>query len=658
MLSGPALKAGSVIPSDTIGVFLKDVSVEASKRRKEISSTSAEHSITNSDINSRAISDVGDAVRRLPGIMLRDYGGAGSLKTVSVRGLGSQHTGISYDGAPLSDVQSGQIDLSRYSLDYLNSMSLIIGDNDNIFVPARMAASSSSLILSTFGDKLNVLSGFHMTAGLKTGSFGYVNPSLHSIYGNGKDLSMAFTGDFVHARNNFPFTIKTGSEEYYSRRENSDINSGHAEYNMIWKPKIGHSIRGKIYYFGSFRHLPGPAILYNNENHEALRETNLFGQINYSGRLSSLFSLSALGKFNWADTHYTDRNGKYPGGILSNRYMQRESYASGTLLFTPGHGLTMAYGADWFYNDLRSNSTSVNHPHRNSLLQSLAATYKVWRLTLTARCLYSLYADIASASKSSVTNARFSPSFGLSIRPIPEARLFVRMNYKNIFRMPTFNELYFDHYGTVNLKPELTEQFNAGLSYELSGQHVAGWLSSIAISTDGYFNIVKNKIVAIPYNMFVWTMTNIGKVHAYGIDAVLTAEFIPWQMQKIIVAGNYSWQKALGHTSPDYLDWNKQIPYIPVHSGAFSIVWENPWVSIGTKAHGSGQRFTTTANLPSSAIEGYMDFGFMAYHTFRFSGHELEVRADLLNAFNRQYAIIARYPMPGRSWLASLKFTL
>lgn len=224
--------------------------------------------------------------------------------------------------------------------------------------------------------------------------------------------------------------------------------------------------------------------------------------------------------------------------------------------------------------------------------------------------------------------------------------------------MPTFNELYFDHYGTVNLKPELTEQFNAGLSYELSGQHVAGWLSSIAISTDGYFNIVKNKIVAIPYNMFVWTMTNIGKVHAYGIDAVLTAEFIPWQMQKIIVAGNYSWQKALGHTSPDYLDWNKQIPYIPVHSGAFSIVWENPWVSIGTKAHGSGQRFTTTANLPSSAIEGYMDFGFMAYHTFRFSGHELEVRADLLNAFNRQYAIIARYPMPGRSWLASLKFTL
>ena len=53
-----------------------------------------------------------------------------------------------------------------------------------------------------------------------------------------------------------------------------------------------------------------------------------------------------------------------------------------------------------------------------------------------------------------------------------------------------------------------------------------------------------------------------------------------------------------------------------------------------------------------------MEFGFAAYHTFRFHGHELQLRADLINAFDARYEIVARYPMPGRSWSASIRFTL
>lgn len=657
--SGAVSKAQSPeSQGDTIGHLLNELKVDAFKNRRDIQSTAASHSINQKDINSKAISDVGDAIRRLPGIMLRDYGGTGAMKTISVRGLGSQHTGIAYDGAPLSDVQTGQIDLSRYSLDYLNEMGLTIGDNENIFIPARMAAASSSLFLSTFSDNLSVDNGYRLTARIKGGSFGFINPSFHTSYGNGKNFVQALTGDFTYARNNFPYSIRNGAEYYKSRRQNSDINSGHGEYNFLWRSGLGRSLTGKLYYFGSFRHLPGPAILYNNENNESLHETNLFAQLKFKSRLSGLFSISLFGKFNWSDTHYSDRDGKYPDGILQNRYLQREAYASVSVLMTPGSGFKMSYSIDYFYNDLRSNSINVNHPFRNSLLQSLAATYKVWRLKMTALALLSLYSDKTSADTQSAFNSRVSPSFGLSIQPLEDIGFYIRANYKNIFRMPTFNELYFDHYGTVNLKPEITEQFNAGISYELTGIDDISWLDKIVMSADGYFNSVKNKIVAIPYNMFVWTMTNLGRVHAYGIDGALSVEFIPHMKQKIIFSGNYSWQRALGHTSPEYLDWNKQVPYIPVHSGAFSLVWENPWLSIGGKATGCGERYTTTANLPSSRIPGYMDFGFMAYHIFSFKKHQIELRADLLNAFNRNYEIISRYPMPGRSWLASIKFTL
>ena len=33
--------------------------------------------------------------------------------------------------------------------------------------------------------------------------------------------------------------------------------------------------------------------------------------------------------------------------------------------------------------------------------------------------------------------------------------------------MPTFNELYFDHYGSINLNPEITDQINAGVTWSL-----------------------------------------------------------------------------------------------------------------------------------------------------------------------------------------------
>ena len=79
-----------------------------------------------------------DALKHMAGLSVRDYGGAGGMKTVSVRGIGARHTAVVYDGIALSDCQTGEIDLSRYSLDHLSSVSLVIGDDDNIFQPARV----------------------------------------------------------------------------------------------------------------------------------------------------------------------------------------------------------------------------------------------------------------------------------------------------------------------------------------------------------------------------------------------------------------------------------------------------------------------------------------------------------------------------------------
>ena len=82
---------------------LEGVTVTESQRRHTLTSTAPLHLLDRRDMLSMGITDMADALHRLPGITLRDYGGAGGMKTVSVRGFGAKHTGVSYDGVMLSD---------------------------------------------------------------------------------------------------------------------------------------------------------------------------------------------------------------------------------------------------------------------------------------------------------------------------------------------------------------------------------------------------------------------------------------------------------------------------------------------------------------------------------------------------------------------------
>ncbi len=116
---------------------LEGVTITESRQRHTVSSTAPLHLMNRQDMQTMGVTDIADALHRLPGITLRDYGGAGGMKTVSVRGFGAKHTGVSYDGVMLSECQSGEIDLSRYSLDNVGSLSLVIGETTSSYLRAK-----------------------------------------------------------------------------------------------------------------------------------------------------------------------------------------------------------------------------------------------------------------------------------------------------------------------------------------------------------------------------------------------------------------------------------------------------------------------------------------------------------------------------------------
>ncbi len=637
--------------ADTAGRSLQEFEVVSERVRKEVTSTAPLFNLTNERMKTMGVTDISDALHRLPGINIRDYGGAGGMKTVSVRGFGTTHTGVIYDGIVLSDCQSGKIDLSRYSLDNVGSLSLIVGDNSDIFVPAKASASAASIIISSMSVPGPMDSLWHVTGQMRFGSFGTYNP----YFKVGKSLTPKFSfsviGEYTHAKNNYPFTLENGKLVTRERRNNSMMNSWHGEINTRWRLTPASMLDAKVYYYDNNRQLPGPVILYNPICHEKLRDRNFFGQLTYKNLSLSKFSFQGLAKFNWDASLYHDEDGKYPGGILDEDYFQREVYVSGSALYVPTDKLVFNYSADYFYNNLTTNQMEVVGPWRHSVLQSFTGKFQNSWLLATARLLWSIYDNGVKEGISSKDENKLSPSLSVSVQPMRNRLFFIRASYKNIFRMPTFNETYYFRMGSTSLKPEDTDQFNFGLTWQYNSTN---WLNALVLTGDVYYNNVKDKIVALPTNMFIWTMTNMDKARAFGVDVTASATFNIARRQSLVFAGNYSWQRVQPRTSPTDPDYNKQVAYTPIHSGAASLSWENPWVDVVVHTTGASDRYGTSSNLPITRIKGYMEMGAALIRSFKIKRNTIDLRFDLTNILDTQYEIVGNYPMPGRAW----KFTV
>lgn len=639
------------IDNDTIdnNYQLQNVVVTESKKTNEITSAAPLYVINNKSLNIAGITDIADALNRLPGISIRDYGGAGGMKTVSVRSFGTQHTGVSYDGIMLSDCQSGQIDLSRYSLENVENLSLVIGDNDDIFIPAKNASLPAIININTIKSPTNDLLP-HLMTQIKVGSFGYISPFIKYEQNFSNKLSFSAVTEYVYAENNYPFTLRNISVVTKERRTNSRMKSGHGEANFIWNMNMRNQINGKIYYYDNDRLLPGQVRYYTNLSNEKLRDQNFFAQLGYRTFSNNNLSFKFNAKYNWAASKYKD--GSYNDGIKDADYWQREFYSSICLLYAPLTYLSFNYAADYSFNNMNSSLSTDTHPYRHTILQTATAKYKTSRISIIGKLLVSLYYNGAKYGQSARNMKKLSPSLSLSYRVFRNKDFYIRASYKNIFRAPTFNESYFYHYGSTNLLPESTDQYNIGFTLQ---QNISN-MTYAKVTLDGYLNHVKDKIVAVPYNMFIWTNINVGKVRVLGLDATadLTHRFS--NKHSLTFKASYSLQNAENRTNSDSPYYGYQIAYTPLHSGSVSLCYENPFVNITLHGTGMSNRSSNNEHYEDSNIAGFFETGITIFKSFKILHNELTLRGDIKNLFNKQYEIVKAYPMPGISYQISINY--
>ena len=240
--------------------YIPEITVSDIYQTREVRSTAPLQIFSKDALKNLNALQVSDAVKHFAGVTVKDYGGIGGLKTISIRSLGAQHTAVGYDGITLTDCQTGQIDLGRFSLDNVDQLSLSNGQSDNIFQPARFFASAGILNIQTLTPRFEDGKHTNISASFKTGSWGLVNPSLLLEQRISRKWTVSANGEWMSSNGHYPYTLYYGNEEgdlsSREKRKNTDVQTFRAEVGLYGNFSDKEQWRLKAYYFQSSRGLP------------------------------------------------------------------------------------------------------------------------------------------------------------------------------------------------------------------------------------------------------------------------------------------------------------------------------------------------------------------------------------------------------------------
>lgn len=626
------------VTADTLDTYsIQEVEVVQEQRFREVLPA---QKLEKDHLERLNVLSVADALRHFSGLQIKDYGGIGGIKTINVRSMGSQHTGIFYDGIELGNAQNGQIDLGQLSMENIESVSLYQGQRSAIFQTASDFGHAGTVYLRTRVPLFNIGEKRHLRIKTQYGS-----SDLFRLTGLWEQklsdrLSLSMHIEGLTASGKYPFRYRRLNYDHSvaydttATRHNGDVQSLLAEANLFGRFNQGHW-SAKAYTFHSNRGIPGAIVNNVWRRGERQSDQNHFIQGQWQRDFASRYSMRIQGKYANYSTHYVNRDSTQ--FLADNRYNQQEGYLSTSHVVELTDWWSVSAALDYRFNGLDSDAHTISSAHRNQLLSAWATAISYGGFSAQGSLLHTFAHD--DKSQSSFINHRSSKlTPALFVRWKALSDLSLHAYAKQSYRLPTFNDLYYTDMGNALLKPETIRQYDLGLNWRF-------------LKADFYHNRVHNKIVAYPKGQqFRWTMLNLGEVEINGIDLTLQQDFQVHRLG-IHAMAQYTWQQAIDITSAQDSYYRDQIPYVPEHSGSATMEfdWNQRWF-LSYHFNYVGERYSQQENIRYNHLQPWYTSDLnLQYHHPHF-----RVAVEVLNLLDQQYDVIANYPMPGRNFRCTL----
>ena len=633
--------------------------VATAKEQKEIISA---QKLSGQELDALNSFSVADAIRYFSGVQLKDYGGVGGLKTINIRSMGTNQVGVFYNGIQLGNAQNGQVDLGKFSMDNIEEISLYNGQRSKIFQSARDFGSASSIYIQPRKPHFASNKNTNIKANLKFGSFDLINPSLLMEYKINNNISLSFNGEWINASGKYKVHYrrvlpksKIVAYDTVAIRQNGDINAVRLEAALYGTLEKG-TWNVIFYNYSSDRGVPGAVINNKWKRGERMQDINSFVQGNMKLAISDRWNTLLNIKYASDYTHF--ENFDYTLYPTNNKFRQKEFYIATANLFYLTDFWDVSFSYDFQYNTLDADFQRMDnydifaYPRRTSHWLSLATSLDLNRLKIQASLLGTLIHETVRKYNAPDDKHVMTPAVFASYRLLPNEDLRLNAFAKKIFRVATFNEMYYVEMISSNIKPEYATQYDLGLKYTKRPRYSI--VKNIDAQIDVYYNLVEDKIICTPKSpLFKWTTYNLGLVKIKGLDVSVGNMF---RMGNVFLQTKlqYTYQEARNYTDPGDTFYGHQIPYIPWHSGTViaSALYKD-W-TLNYSFIYTGERYSQSDNIVYNHVQPWYTHDVSLVKKFKINDMNFKATLEVNNLFDQDYEVIFNYPMPKRNYRFSL----
>ena len=603
---------------------------------------------------------VADAVRLFSGLQLKDYGGIGGLKTVNMRSMGSQHMGVCYDGVQMGNAQNGQVDLGQLSLENVGELTVYNGQKSSVLQTAADYGNAGSLYISTRRPVFRPGRDWNLRMKARGGGGGLAGLSAMYERRLGGGFSIGWNTEAFAANGRYRFRYKRkaadGSTAYDTTavRQNGDVQAVRSEANLYGTMLQG-SLSAKAYAYVSSRGVPGAIVGNVWKRGERQADGNFFAQAAWQRGFGRRLSVRLLAKCAMYRNTYSNRDTTRM--LFTNKYVQREAYASAAAAYEllPWWSLSASY--DFRANSLDSDMGAFAYPRRKSHAAAAATAVDFPRFKAQASIYAVVVADRTRTHGKAPAATAATPALFVSCKPFRTDAVTIRAFAKQSYRTPTFNELYYTEIGNANLKPERATQVDIGADASIAFPQ--GMVKRMEVKADAYYNVVNDKIVAYPKGQqFRWTMLNLGRVEIAGADLSAKAEAEPAKGLTAWAMVQYTYQRAVDTTDPGASYYRHQVPYTPLHSATVSAAAEWRGWAVAYCFTYAGERYSQQENTPYNHMQPWYTSDISLQKDFLLGGVRCRAHLAVNNLLGQSYDVVKNYPMPGRNCSLSMEISL
>ena len=226
---------------------------------------------------------------------------------------------------------------------------------------------------------------------------------------------------------------------------------------------------------------------------------------------------------------------------------------------------------------------------------------------------------------------------GYGLRLSPDWR--ASANLATAFRAPSFMDLYYPGFANPDLKPERSLGGEVSLHYGQAGP---------SVRLTAFANRLRD-LIAFDWGASKPTCpwgcpVNVGRANTQGVEVAA----------RLPLSGNLRLTAQGTVQKTEDADTGRRLPRRAEYFGSLGLLWQQAAWELSGELVGSGDRFDSRNEAPSSRLPAYGVMNLQAAYRLE---RDLTLALRWNNVFDRQYELAKGYPAPGASAFVELRYT-